>query len=460
MSGPLLRGTDRATIRTRNGKPQQSGCRSGCCTQCLAYWRADPCGVVTSPYDPCEGAPDIPPLPPPIYVNPTAECFGRPVQPGDTVVVDGRCYTVTSERYKRAVDTCGYPPIPPDGRIVDTIEDCAANGCRDPKCVVFNSPFGVAEQCDTSIPYGPPVFFCRRLATRCVYIAVSPDGVMPPRCFKISPNAPGGVPGPRSVFIDTLNSTATSCCECTTGLGGGDIPCFRCPTIRQTQTAGTPPTTTLTEGPPCCFDRRANCSMTVTGRYFIGDPLGNSELWEIDPQTIPCTGGNIYARITRTENGQSLPPVVQLAEVYQNGGVRMCPPLPPLVGTFTFTNTWTYDIRQDCKGTKVQASSPQSPGLPPTTLSGSVTYNHAAGSPPCSGACTGSGPPSPLPFAQWPAAAKLVALRKKPGDIGVGSTIEREAGLVGLAFKAAMKAANIDCGCSGRKNEYDTRFPY
>lgn len=46
------------------------------------------------------------------------------------------------------------------------------------------------------------------------------------------------------------------------------------------------------------------------------------------------------------------------------------------------------------------------------------------------------------------------------GDIGVGSTIEREAGVVGLAFKAAMKAANIDCGCSGRKNDYDARFPY
>jgi len=46
------------------------------------------------------------------------------------------------------------------------------------------------------------------------------------------------------------------------------------------------------------------------------------------------------------------------------------------------------------------------------------------------------------------------------GAIGVGSTIEREAGVVGLAFKAAMKAANIDCGCSGRKNDYDARFPY
>lgn len=68
--------------------------------------------------------------------------------------------------------------------------------------------------------------------------------------------------------------------------------------------------------------------------------------------------------------------------------------------------------------------------------------------------------PQPLPFAQWPAGAKLVALRKQPGDIGVGSTIEREAGLVGLAFKAAMKAAKIDCGCSGRKNDYDARFPY
>ncbi len=434
-----------------------------CCGACLAYWKANPCGPVTSPYDPCENGPVVPVPPPPIYINPSAQCFGRAIRPGDTVVVDGRCYTVTTERYKRAVDSCAYPPIPPDGRIIEYIEDCAADGCRDPKCIEFTSPFAVAEQCDTSIGYGPPVFFCRRAATRCVYVAASPDGIMPPRCYKISPNAPGGVPGPRSVFIDPLNSTATSCCECTTGLGGdSEIPCFRCVTRRQTQTAGEPiPTTTLTEGPPCCFDRRANCSMTVTGRYFIGDPLGNSELYEIDPQTIPCTGGNVYARITRTENGQTLPPVNQLVEIYQNGGQRMCPPLPPLVGTFQFTNSWTFEIVQDCKGTKVTASSPQSPGLPPTTLTGSVTYNHADGSPPCAGACTGSGPAVAVPYAQWPATAKLVGAFRAEQDRGIGDTIQRDLGWIGEAYKATFLAiTGRECGCDARRDLLNLKYPY
>lgn len=452
---------ERFLISSGDGKSlaTKAGCEN-CCGNCLAYYKANPCGPITAPVDPCDPSGTVPDPPPPIYVNSLVECFGRPIRPGDTVVVDGRCYTISDERYKRATDTCSLPPIPPDARIVDQVDDCAADGCRDAKCIVFTSPWGTAEQCDPTLDPGPPVFFCRRIATQCVYVPISPDGVSPPRCYKISPAAAGGVPGSRSLVISSISGGVATCCECTSQLTGREMPCFRCVTLRQTQTAGTPPTNTLTYGPDCCFDRRANCTMRVTGRYFIGDPLGNSELWEIDPQTIPCTGGNVYARITRTENGQSLPPVVQLAEVYQNGGERRCPPLPPLAGTFTFTDTWSYDIRQDCKGTRITASSPQSPGLPPTTLTGSVEYNHAAGSAPCAGGCAGSGPPLPVPFAQWPSAAKLLSLSKQPGEVGLGDTIERLAGKTGAAFKATAKALNIDCGCDARKASYNAIYQY
>ncbi len=458
MSGPLLRGADRATLRTRGGKLQQRNCASGCCSQCLVYYKANPCGAVTAPVDPCDpsGTPPVPP--PPIYVNSLAQCFGRPIIPGDIVVVDGRCYTISGDRFKRAVDTCNLPPIPPDGRIVDQIDDCARD-CRDPKCVVFTSPWGTAEQCDTSIEFGPPIFFCRKHATRCVYLGGTPAPGMRPRCFKISPNSPGGVPGRDSQIYTEgqIASGVPTCCECTTGLGGdSNIPCFRCPTYRETKQPNQP--AVITPGPPCCFDRRTPCSMTVAARFFIGDLASNSTLYVVDPQTISCTGGTVYATLFETENGHPLPPRTVPAAVYDNMGEQMCPPQPPTFG-FLEGGSRQYDIRQDCDGVKITARDTQGSGGD-ATLSASIAYNHAAGSPPCAGGCAGSGPPSPVPFAQWPPGAKLVALRKQAGDKGIGSTIEREIGRTGVLFKAACKAAGFECGCDARRDKLDAKYPY
>lgn len=437
----------------------KEGCEN-CCGNCLQYLRADPCGPVDVPYDDCEGGSGDPVPPPPVYLNTLIQCFGRGIQPGDTVVVDGRCYTVTIYRFKRATDTCALPPIPPDARILDSVDDCARN-CQDPKCIIFSSPWGTAEQCDPSIEPGPPVFFCRRIATRCAYIGFSPGPGLPVRCYRIAPDSPGGVPGPRSPIIGSIDGGVSTCCECTSNLGPSDVPCFQCSTLRIVQTAGTPVATQVrTDGPNCCFDRRATCSMTVKSRYFVGDVLGNSELYEIDPQTIPCTGGIVQARVTRTENGQSLPPVFEPVSV-PVGGVsqsRLCPPEPPRFG-IEFNNIWSFDLRIDCKGSRLTASAPQSGGLP-TTLSSSITYNHADGSRPCAGGCAGSGPPLPVPQALWPEWAKAIAFVRNPDDKGVGDTFERELGRVGSIVKWALEKAAGGCKCAQRKRDWNAMYGY
>jgi len=61
---------------------------------------------------------------------------------------------------------------------------------------------------------------------------------------------------------------------------------------------------------------------------------------------------------------------------------------------------------------------------------------------------------------QWPAWANLVAARATPADIGVGSTIERELGRVGVAFKAVLATLGVPCGCADRRDEWNALYPY
>lgn len=62
--------------------------------------------------------------------------------------------------------------------------------------------------------------------------------------------------------------------------------------------------------------------------------------------------------------------------------------------------------------------------------------------------------------ADWPLAARIVRVLRKPTDTGVGDTIEREIGRVGGAFKWAMAQLEINCHCADRRATWNQRFPY
>jgi len=68
--------------------------------------------------------------------------------------------------------------------------------------------------------------------------------------------------------------------------------------------------------------------------------------------------------------------------------------------------------------------------------------------------------PQPVPPTIWPAWANLVAARATPSDIGVGSTIERELGRAGVAFKAVLATLGVPCGCADRRDEWNALYPY
>lgn len=45
-------------------------------------------------------------------------------------------------------------------------------------------------------------------------------------------------------------------------------------------------------------------------------------------------------------------------------------------------------------------------------------------------------------------------------DRGVGDTIERKLGAMGVAFKATLKALGVPCGCDKRRDEFNVLYPY
>ena len=68
----------------------------------------------------------------------------------------------------------------------------------------------------------------------------------------------------------------------------------------------------------------------------------------------------------------------------------------------------------------------------------------------------------PVPRAEWPLLARIVAGLREESDIGIGSTLERMiASLGGEFYKAAFKTlTGKSCGCADRRKYLDERFPY
>ena len=69
--------------------------------------------------------------------------------------------------------------------------------------------------------------------------------------------------------------------------------------------------------------------------------------------------------------------------------------------------------------------------------------------------------PKPIPRDQWPRWAKLIARFSKPRDIGVGDTVQRIAEKFGgELFKKWSKSLGVPCGCTERRNTFNTKYPY
>ena len=67
-----------------------------------------------------------------------------------------------------------------------------------------------------------------------------------------------------------------------------------------------------------------------------------------------------------------------------------------------------------------------------------------------------------VPRSDWPLWAQVLAMKAKPEDKGVGSTLERTLGpFGGDAFKRFYKEVmGADCGCSERAAAWDLIYPY
>lgn len=71
-------------------------------------------------------------------------------------------------------------------------------------------------------------------------------------------------------------------------------------------------------------------------------------------------------------------------------------------------------------------------------------------------------PIQPIPYADWPAAAKIVHMLRNSSDKGVGDTMERIAARMGAAWVASRYEAltGLSCGCSSRRDKANALYPY
>lgn len=61
----------------------------------------------------------------------------------------------------------------------------------------------------------------------------------------------------------------------------------------------------------------------------------------------------------------------------------------------------------------------------------------------------------------WPAWAKWVARFRKPGEVGVGDTVQRIAARFGgEKFKRLSKRIGLPCGCTERQADWNRLYPY
>lgn len=445
----------------RAGKFVYTTC-AACCGPCITFWKAIPCpSRPIAPFDPC-GPQQDPPPPDPIYVRTDAICLARQIRPGDTIYVDGHCYTVVNLRFRRAQDSCAFPPIPSGARVVDTAP-CLAEGCANELCRQAFRGWGIASYCGGQGDL-PPIYFCQALLTTCVIVDLHDITGGEHRCIRLDPNGAQAAPSAGAFVITTLDGipTYSTCCQCESLVSS--FPCEYCRPISSEQSPGQQPTTT--EGAPCCYDKRQPCAIRVSGEFESWDAISNGQLYThttIPPQVVSCTAGTIiYTR-----------------EVYENGvrvfGPTDEPGAAPVWDACSrvsidyqigFRTDATVSVRSSCTETRVTwlIGTPGSNGS--TIANFTMTLQPQAYQAPCAGRCgsssLGAGNlfPGPLPFSEWPSAAKLLSLSKQPGEVGLGDTIERLAGKTGAAFKATAKALGIDCGCAKRRDSLNAFYPY
>lgn len=452
------------------------GCAACCNTVCLYYWLCLPCDTDqgTAEGDPCYDPTHPTPNPGVIYIPTTFECGGSPVEAGQVIVVDGFCYEVTAERFRdpaRTHEQCPESdPLPPGARIVQQFDCVGPRGCREAVCLQGRTPYGIAQQCDPSVPEGRTVYYCRRLVTGCIYMAVSPalpqDGPVPARCFKFATDNPGGFPGPGSVVLTSLGDPSghfTSCCSCTAAL----VPtkCFHCIQYTETTTTGPDgiPQTVHVEGPPCCLDKRRPClGIEISAKETVISP-GVFEEFRVDPVTVSCTGGSVTMVHTVRFSGQPefVENLTRIIQPVAEGGA--CPPDPTLALGLGFPGQVdssvlkvtcdTFSLRGRSGGFSLEVSA--------------KIIRGGSNAAPCAGNC-GAGSDAiqksgPVPYQEWPGWAKAIGAMKKPEDKGVGETVERiinATGPLAVAAKAALKLVMKDCGCAGRKRDWTAQFPY
>lgn len=99
---------------------------------------------------------------------------------------------------------------------------------------------------------------------------------------------------------------------------------------------------------------------------------------------------------------------------------------------------WLWHNEPDCPTVRVWK------GLPVTTV---VTV--------------AASPPVESDPSKWPRLARLVHRRRRPGERGVGDTIERLLGASGERFKVWFKRiTGYDCGCDDRRDKLNASYPY
>ena len=67
-----------------------------------------------------------------------------------------------------------------------------------------------------------------------------------------------------------------------------------------------------------------------------------------------------------------------------------------------------------------------------------------------------------VPLDQWPAAFRLIAGLRRPGDAGMGDTVARIVDWFdgGDLAKAYEEVTKMPCGCSDRRDWLNSTFPY
>ena len=71
-------------------------------------------------------------------------------------------------------------------------------------------------------------------------------------------------------------------------------------------------------------------------------------------------------------------------------------------------------------------------------------------------------PIQPIPYEDWPMAARVVRMMRNASDKGVGDTLERIAARMGAAWVAERYEAltGRSCGCNSRRDKANALYPY